>query len=570
MRRTLLIVFLLILPLVLVGCLPGTNVTSVRPLTLDEVAGRRLVSLTTEERERSIFEFVANRIIVDKDRLITIPGRDLVSITRLLSNVNEFLKGVRNDALSDSFGNYLLKEFSTTPFEWEQTRVTPVGFDPAARLYFVDVTYNTTWVRKTVIPDSRIASGSPHAELLKQKRYEDYIAYLSAKTAGNLALAGSLRQSFTNTWGTIESVMVEQQGLSLLDRTRAFSNATGGIGKLTYSGLVSDPKLATAATMTLRYVMRYRFNLGEETDLFVKAVYLKDFSLQNADALINSYTLVDPVGSEVLKPFIDRLINSYHRAVESTNHIGLYQLFDNYGSVDKFYMDARRYAILATGDYTFRVLARAGTHLNVLVNRVNRIRARGTDMSLPTYDETLIFNLVLSPDDRIRVHSVFPVKRTLVGEPISVIRSVTGVSDLIHFAGVAFTESNRVAVEETIKNFSAVVLAGDVGNPRFIELMDRGVSRATLTRVADTITAINANRKITYIISWDTRTNVYVSLTLRGIFETNAGNFDTEAVIDLVNRNGAWRVVNYTRTVNVRTEKVPVDTTNALSVDIRN
>ncbi len=570
MRRTLLIVFLLILPLVLVGCLPGTNVTSVRPLTLDEVAGRRLVSLTTEERERSIFEFVANRIIVDKDRLITIPGRDLVSITRLLSNVNEFLKGVRNGALSESFGNYLLKEFAATPFEWEQTRVTPVGFDPAARLYFVDVTYNTTEVRKTVIPDSRIASGSPHAELLKQKRHEDYISYLSAKTAGNLALAGSLRRSFTNTWGTIESVMEEQQGLSLLDRTRAFSNATGGIGKLTYSGLVSDPKLATAATMTLRFVMRYRFNLGEETDLFVKAVYLKDFSLQNADALINSYTLVDPVGSEVLKPFIDRLINSYHRAVESTNHIGLYQLFDNYGSADKFYMDARRYAILATGDYTFRVLARAGTHLNVLVNRVNRIRARGTDMSLPTYDETLIFNLVLSPDDRIRIRSVVPVRRILVGEPISVIRSVTGVSDLIHFAGVAFTESNRVAVEETIKNFSAVVLEGDVGNPRFIELMDRGVSRATLTRVADTIMAINANRKITYIISWGTRTNVFVSLTLRGIFETNAGNFDTEAVIDLVNRNGAWRVVNYTRTVNVRTEKVPVDTTNALSVDIRN
>ena len=52
--------------------------------------------------------------------------------------------------------------------------------------------------------------------------------------------------------------------------------------------------------------------------------------------------------------------------------------------------------------------------------------------------------------------------------------------------------------------------------------------------MVDTITSIKANRKVTYLINYNTATNVYVSATVREIFEGDTSNFDTEANIELV------------------------------------
>lgn len=552
----------------LVGCSKvGNSMASIPPLTMEEVAGKRMVSMTMDERDAEIYKYVTDRIVVDKEKLISIQSKDMSEVNKLLSNVNEFLKGQKNDALTEEYGNYLLVEFANTPYEWQQARVEPVGFDPAARLYFVDVTYTTTDVLKKVIPDSKIPKGAKDELLLKQQRYNDYLAYLTYKQSdfekGELA-----RQDFIKRWGDIDSIFQEQQGVSLLNRTRQTNNDSGGIGKLTYTGLVNDSKLATDAQMTFRYVFKYKFNLGEETDLAVESVYLKDYELENADNILKSYTLRDETGVEVLKPFMDRLINSYHKAVESTNHLGLSTLISNYGTLDKYYEDINNFTYLSTGGYTYKILSRTGTNVVVQVDRVNRIRAKGAEISLPTYDETLLMNLVLDTDDTIRIRNIFPIKKTMIGEPLSVIKNVSGVSDLIQYSSTSFTDSNKKEIENTLKTFSKLVLQGDVESQEFLNTVDLGVSQVTLQRMVDNIKSMKAKKKTTYIISWDTATNVYASVTLREIFETKSGNFDTEAVVDLVNRNGVWKVVNYTRTLNVKTGAVGnLDKKNVLTVD---
>lgn len=558
---------ILSISLLTTGCSAQTGVSKIPPLTLEEVAGTRLASLTSDEKEGAIYKFISDTITVDKERLIEIPTKDVAVINSLLSDVNEFLKGTRNDALSDQYGNYLLLEFAKTPYEWQQTKVDPVGFDPAARLYFVDVTYTTTSTLKNAVPNSAIPNGSPEEVRLKQKRYTDYVAYLTAKNLRNEQTTPILLEKFVTAWGAPDVIMQEQQGVSLLERTRSISNDSGGIGKLTYAGLVADSKLSTNATMTFRYVLKYKYNLGEETDLQVTSAYLKNFQLNNVNDILGSYKLADPVGIEVLKPFIDQVINSYNRAVEESNTLGLYSLFDSFGGMDKYYNDIDKYTYTSTGGYTYNILSRSGTTVSVLVNRVNHVRARDADMSLPTYNETLVLNLVLSNDDKIRIKSVYPIKIELIGEPLSIIKNVSGISDKIQYSETSFTESNKKGVEDAIKNFSKVVVSGNVEGSDFINAVDLGVSQTTLQRMIDTITAIKANKKITYLISWDTKTNVYTSVTIREIFEGEGGNFDTEAAVDLVNRGGTWKVVNYVRKVNVKTDKTNIDTKNALSID---
>ena len=430
-----------------VGC---NNIKSTEPLTLEEVAGKRLASITSDDREKIVFEQISGRIVVDKDNLIQIDEKDMSVISNLINSVNANLRGEDNKALSTEFANYLLTEFAKTPYEWEQSNIEAIGYDPATRLYFVDVEYKTNGNLKSAIATSKIPMGSPTEDVLKQKRYEDYMNYMTLRANGNPQADAKLNE-FVSRWGSVESIKEEQQGVSLLERTRkkaksqpvveappvvettpvegegaegvvegevapvepvvetpVVQSSGNGIGKLTYAGLVSDNKLNVGAKMTVRYVLKYKYNLGEETDLMVNSLYVKNYELNDADNLLKSYNSENNKGVEVLKPFIDKLILSYNKAVETTNNIGLYQLFDNYGAIDKYYEDLSKYTYTNFGGYTYNILERSGTNLVVQVDRVVKTRARGTEMSLPTYQETSIFNIVLDKDDTLKIRSVYP------------------------------------------------------------------------------------------------------------------------------------------------------------------
>lgn len=570
MRKIALILAIMTITTSLTGCVSskGSDISSIPALTIDEVAGRRLLATTNDEREAEMYKYVSDRIVVDKTRLIEVDSGDRANITKLFSNINTQLTGKNTNALPEEYANYLLLEFARTPYEWKQTNMDVVGFDPAARLYFVDVTYTTTGVQKQVVPNSKIPTGHPEEESLKQKRYTDYITMLTFKNNMNERWVGA-HQTFEQRWGTIASIMEEQQGISLYTRTMAKGQETGGIGKLTYGGLVADNNLAKAASMTVRYVLQYRLNLGEETDLTVNSLYLKNYELGNSEDILKGYDTSTVGTIEVLKPFIDQLILSYHKAVEESNFTGLYSLFSNFGNIDKYYEELRDYTYNSIGGYTYKVLHRNGSNVVVQVNRVNQIRARGANMSLPTYDETLIFNLLLGNDDTIRINSVHPVKVELIGEPLSVIKNVSGISEVIQYSDASFTDTNKQKVEQLIKDFSKVVTNANIDSYDFLRTVDLGVSQSTLNRMVDTITSIKANRKALYIINWDTKTNVYASVTVREVFELDNNNLDTEAVIDMVNRNGEWKVVNYTRTMNIRTNKATLNTDTAFTVDER-
>lgn len=568
MKRFRVLVFILSI-LVLSSC--GTSaVSGVPPLTLDEVAGKRLAQMSVDEREGLIYRYVSDTIRVDKERLISIDSSDISRINTLLQGVEKDLINGTSEVLSEEYANYLLTEFARTPYEWRLSGTEPVGFDPSTRMYFIDVTFKTTNTFKTVVPSSKIPYGAPMEQDLRQQRYRDYIAYLTYKIRGQEEVAEQMLQEFESKWGSLDSVFQEQQGVSLLERTALTGSSSEGIGRLTYSGLVEDTRFTSGAELVIRFVLKYNLNLGEETDLQVVSLYLKEYKLNNASTIVDRFDTGRVTGLEVLKPFIDKLIFSFHRAIEGSNDEGLYSLYNDYSGVDKYYDDLRKYTYSALGGYNFRVLQRSGTNVVLEVERVHKYRAKGTNMSLPTYDERLVYTLVLGNDDKIRIRGVHLLESELVGEPISLIKNVTGISEQIQYSGESFTESNKVKVEEALKKFSEVVFNAQVDTPEFSEIVDMGVSEIALQRMSEYITAIpNAKRKVNYVVSWDTRTNVFVSVTLREIFETEGENFDTESVVDLVNRNGEWKVVNYTRTVNIRTASAAVDSKGALSENIR-
>lgn len=553
----------------LTGCGVGSssvNLNSISSMSMEEVAGSRLLASTSQSLESEIYNYVSDRIVVDGSKLIKVTAKDEKNITALLENINIQLSGKGGNVLTEEYANYLLLEFAKTPYEWLMSSKDIVGFDPAARLYFVDVTYTTTQTYKNVVPNSAIPLGHSDADRLRKKRYSDYISMLTYKHRGDAAKYNDSLWKFTNAWGNVQDIYDEQQGVSLYERTASRTGESGGIGRLTYSGLVRDNNFKDrGAKMTVRYILKYALNLGEESDLSVEALYVKNYAVNDVENLIKSYTLKDEAALEVLKPFIDKVLLGYNKCVEESNHVGLHQLFTDYSMIDKYYDEINNYTYNSIGSYQFDILERKnnGKEVAVIVYRVNQIRARGANMSLPTYEERLIFNMQLGKDDTITITDVYLLDSKLIGEPLSVIRNVTGISDQIQYSDTAFASSNKAKVEELLKKFSDVVTNSDYKSDKFLSCVDIGVSQETLNRMADTIKAITPNKKTMYIVNWDTKTNVYCSVTVREVFECNNGNFDTEAVIDMGNRNGEWKVVNYTRTLNIKTNSVVQDKTTA-------
>lgn len=548
----------------------GDDISKINALSMEEITNKRVSEMTQSEKEGAIYKAVADRITVDKAKLLKVQESDFTKIKNLISKINKDLSKGTDEYLKQEYVNYLLNNFTQTPYKWKQSEIVPVGYDASSKLYFVDVTYKTKDTMKMVVPKTKVPNGNPEGDALKKKRYEDYVMYLTALN-NNAENSGQLLKDFKKVWGDPDKIRQEQQGESLMVRTNKIAKNDKDIGNLTYSGVIKNPNFTSGGTMTVRYVLKYKYNLGEETDLDIHSLYIKNYELDNKEAILEKFKSDNEglVGTEVLKPFIDKLILSYNKATEESNDVGLFQLFKDYADVDKYYNDLYLYSYMNTSGYKFEVLNRQGTTVNVLVSAVEHKRSKGANTSMPTYDTEYIMTLKLDADDKIKVDSINTLSSKLVGEPISVIKDVSGVSDLIQYSGDSFTKTNKAEVEKVVKKFSKVVFNGDTNTKDFASLIDTGISDTNISKITKQITSLQDNKRgATYIVSWNTKTNIFVSLTLREVFETGTEGFlDTEATIDLINRDGVWKVSNYTRTLNIKTNDSQINEKNAIAVN---
>jgi hypothetical protein len=577
LKRNLAKVGILLLPLtIMTGCgnseesQISTAVEAIEPLSLDEVASKRILSQNLEERAAEFTELIEDKKVVNSQNLSKVATKDRNAIIDTFSKINAYLTGapnseqvITNNQFSDNYANYLLLEMANTPYEWRQINQDVLGYDPKTRLYFVDVTYQTTGNTKLPVPNSRIPLGHPDSEELLAKRYQEYMAFgqmrHQAETGSGVDMNQVMKakRDFENKWGSIDSILWEQQNVPLIERTRQQDKSTGGLGKLTYNGLIINDKMSNlGAKMTIRFVLKYRLNLGEETDLYVASAYLKDYELLGADKVLEQYTLKDKTTVSILKPFIDRLIVSYNKAVEESNLFGLYSMYQNFSNWDKYYDEMDKYMYTSYGGYTFQILSRDGSDVLLKVTQSLKYRAKvdrkdGTESSLPQYIGTYLYHLVLGKDDKIYISSIVPLRKELIGEPESVIKNVTTISDTIEYAKEAFSEDNAKKVNELLQKFAQVVVNNDGSSDDFLATVDMGVSNIALNRIVDTIKSIQAEREVMYVINWESRTNTFASARVKELFQRKDVNYETESEISMVNRGGTWKVIDYARKLNL-------------------
>lgn len=600
------------------------------------------VAGTDEELTGIVYRFVTGNMKIDPDNLIAPTSEEATQINKHIDKVVSALKGKENNSISDEMLNYMLLEFSKTQKEWKlsDNGVSILGIDPATRKIFVDVAFETTSDSKIEIPQSRIIKGDPLEETLKKTRFEQYMKYMSLKSPKSSDTwsietdeerknreeeVKKAKDKFEKTWGTISSVLYEQQELTLIKRLRnaiqtrdnsvstvkedSFYKVTGetkggkpsttalsdealryiearGIGTYTYTGITKQNTFGDNALMTFRFILDFDFNLGSATTVATTSVYLLNYTVIGYEEPIKRMTISDTAQNSlsVVKPYVDRVINSYQKCIEESNYNGLYSLFgtakttDEYtGKIlstasrfadwDKYYTDINRYCYTKYAGYDYEIVGWTGNTVQVLVTRSKKIRGKGTHMSMPTYTEKTLLTLVVESDN-LFIESEEVLSTEITGEPISMIKDVTGIADKIAYNEKSFSVENEKQVIQAIQKFSKAQLEYANGNDSAMtSVLDYGVGANQVTQIKTIASNIKSDEKITWLGTWATKSNVYCRVRVREYFKCSDSDVDTEAYIGLVNRDGTWAVVTYERSMATVCDRTDLADKSCLSHD---
>lgn len=411
--------------------------------------------------------------------------------------------------------------------------------------------------------------------------------------------------TFEDRWGSIDEIMRTQDGITLLERVKmrsqeeaqqepevqepldpddpfaAFADFTypettqkNTIGVYTYSGL-TQVAAKHGATMTFRFILREAYDVGLNDHMSVRAMYLKDYELDDSDSLIADYTTETITNGEVLKPYIERLIKAYRKAIDDTNHVGLYNLFAAYEKYDTYFSDMHNYSYVTSGGFHVELLGRKGNELAVKVIQNTKDRAKGTKMTMTTYNEEVLLKVKLCEDDVLRVVSMTLLKSHVTGEPLSIVRDVKGISDQISYNEGDFTANNQAAVEKVIQEFSKIQMnwTGDFQADAW-DTLDSSVSSSVKAGFKDSFNSVaelNPSKSAVWLVGYSTKSNLYVNCKLREVYVGDSTNYTIESELGIIYRNSTWKVVNYQRTLAVKSGHNPnFSTTECLVLNDKN
>lgn len=531
------------------GCSPSGKAGGTA-ISFEEMAQAQAKYATADEKEADIYKFVSSSVTVDIDKLIKVSAEDANNINVFVSKVNETLKGVDSGVITPEAANSLLLEFTSTPFQWKHVDTAILGMDAATRKFFVDVKYTTIADNKKVIPSSTIVAGDPYEAELKKRRYEEYLSILDVKLKGDEGVLASMVEKYENTWGTIESVRATQREVDLFTRSKEEMGTYGGIGKLTYSGFIDETKFSNPADMTLRFVFEYGMSLGSLKGLEMSGVYLKDYILKGNEKVLESLSTAEVANKAIVEPFVDKLIVSYNRAVEGNNDVGLFSIYDKYGTVDKYYKDLADYTYCKYFGFSYDIIGQKADEYYVVVDATKKSRGKGSNMSLPTYNEKYLFTCVEVGKDKLGVRNVEKLASTLIGEPLSLVQDVAGVSDKMLFTEGSFTDENKGKIQKVLENYGNLQLNGISKGKDFLDVVDTGIAQTSMKAIEKSIEDYTADRKVAWISGYETKSNSYVKVKMR---ELNLGAKSTECMVtlELVNRNGTWKIINANTALSV-------------------
>ena len=553
------------------------SINKMSPLT--SLASAEGASLSHSEREDIVFQKVTDRKLLDISKLSQVPQQDADSLSDYMNKVTKVLQGGSDTSFSDNLANYLQFEFNKTPYVWDRDAVNIIGVDTVSRRYVVDVKFKTTDALKSVIPASKICLGEPDYDLKMQLRYERYMEILNAKLAtssvGGFGIApsavvdvsGAKIAKFEETYGGVKSIIESQKEVSRIQRMRddwTSGKVVGGkhLG-YTYNGLIDSPYEKSSATMTVRFVILKNFTLGVPVGFTCEHLYLTDYNLGTDPT--KGLTATNKTGADIVSKNINDVLFRFDRCVDEDNHIGLYSLISTYSAIDKYYADMFQYTYRKLLGFTTTLYSIDGGTMTVGVDRVRKVRGKGTSMQLPTYAEKYIYTMAVV-GTKIKILDEVLISSKVIGEPV-IQNGSDSTSIDSSLLGNTINKENKALVCTAVTSFGKLQVNQDTSSDKFRNVVDLSLSTSEILQLKVNMLGIKASKKVTWVESWMYSSSVYCQLRLKEVYTGLDGqSYDCESEVDLMKRDGKWQVIKYDTSLIVPVSTGSVDTATALSV----
>lgn len=401
------------------------------------------------------------------------------------------------------------------------------------------------------VPESAVDVSTVTEEAVPEAEVMNYLELINkAYKLPDIPIVADLVTKFENSWGDLETILAAQTYDSLLDKLRACNlYEESYIGQVAFPGLADVNSEVKDAKLTFRIVFDYNYLWGSQSSMSVQTLYLKDYTVGNADGLLSKYTNENVSYLKPYNDFIDDKIHAYLKATSTVNHYGLNNLFENYGAFDAYYkyMGENTYRSFDGFHKEFLGVFADKNYAAVKLTLQYGLTGKGSSMSLPTYNKESILLFRLTSDENLKIIGEIPLSEKLVGEPLSVVRNISGISDQLLYTTGSFSAENEQAVYDAVGSFAALELEGDVSGKDIVDLGISATSLAILQQNISELKNLGLTDSYVFIQSWGNKSNSYCVLNLREVYLGDSSS-DTNSTLSLINTSSGWRVISYVRT----------------------
>lgn len=512
-------------------------------------------SMSLGEKQSAIYAQVSERQLLDLSLLSDCSDEEIQAVRTYMDNVDSQLTGgtdIKDGVIDKCFTDYLLSEFEKTPYYWQRTKTIIRGVDSASGNIVVDVTYNTIETEKDIIGDSAIVLGEPHYDEKASIRQEKWNNVLVAKHNSGRSWE-MLWDEFVKIYGDPKEIFESQRNLGLTEQVFETGN------QRTYNGVIDSEFDKQGARMTVRYVLVPNYVLGINLGLNCNHMYMIDYKILNDKT--EDMSLFKEDGYATITDNITNLMNSYFKCIDENDMNGLYKLTKGFDKLDKYYQDMFETSYRKHGSFSISLFDIEGTHITAGIQVSSKVRAIGSNMTMPSYTDRYFVELELV-DEQLKVTNMTLLSRVLEGEPTI---DTDELEDEGFAATIDLSNSDKKAIEGLICDFSAIQLQKDTQSDKFSDIVDFSMSDEKLESTRANMLQIEGVKKVVFLQTYQQGTSNYASVKCRELFQKD-DNSITEATVtyEFISKGDKWYVYDYNVLSAIRLDTTNLSTSNSL------
>lgn len=540
----------------LTGC-SGSEIKQLNslPSLNSESTDKTQYKMTMGEKQSMIYAQVSERQLLDLSLLDNCNDEEIQQVKTYMNQVDSQLTGatsIDDGVIDKCFTDYLLAEFEKTPFYWQRAKTIIRGVDSASRSIVVDVTYNTIETQKDVIGDSFIVEGEPDYERKMKVRQTEWGKVLASFENGNDDYT-ALRDNFTKIYGEPNEIIDSQRNLGLTEQVFETGN------QRTYNGVTDNAVDKEGAEMTVRYVLVPNYVLGVNLGLTCKHMYVTDYEVLNDPTADKELFKED--GYATITDNVTKLMNSYFKCIDENDQSGLYKLTKDYKALDKYHADMFDTTYTKHNNFSISLFSIEGTSITAGVKVSSKVRAKGSNMTMPNYTDRYYMEFELV-DDALKVTNMTLLSRKLEGEP-TINTDDAGNEGFV--ASIDLSNTDKKSIEELICDFSSLQLLKDVSSDKFAEIVDFSTSEEKLASIKENMSTNGGTKKVVFLQNYQQGTANYASVKCKEMFQ-DEDNSITEATVvyEFISKGDKWYIYDYNILSSVKLDTTNLTTSNSL------